>query len=74
MSQIFSVFYLMFLQSLSLMLTAFGSCFQSAGSFAHVTFVRSATRHDIKYGMTEAEKVAALGEKHGAPANPKWTN
>lgn len=49
MREFLSVTYLILLQTISLLLTALGSSLSTAGSFFHITFVRNATQHDIKY-------------------------
>ncbi len=41
--------WLMLIQGCSLLMTAVGACWSSAGAMAHVVFVRQATKYDEKY-------------------------
>ncbi len=79
MRELIGVIFLMCIQLMSLMCSAIGGAWQSAGSMFHVFFVRCATRHDIKYALSPAE-MAASGRMQKAPppaASPtdvKWVN
>ncbi len=79
MRELIGVAFLMFLQATSLLFSAIGSAWGSAGNIIHILFVRCATRHDIKYALTPAE-MAASGRMQKAPssaASPtdvKWVN
>lgn len=63
MREVFSVCWLIGLHSASLMLTAIGSCFSTAASFLHITWIRQATTHDVKYGIVTEQIVTDVGEQ-----------
>ena len=69
MRQFFSVIFLIWLQTLSLILSSFGAIFNAAGSMFHVFFLTSATRHDLKYSLSDKER-SFYRQTHGLEKTP----
>ncbi len=69
MRELVGVSFLMFLQVTSLLFSAIGSAWSSAGSIVHVFFVRCATRHDIKFALTP-EEMAVCGRMQKSGGTP----